>query len=206
MNFEAWAYNEQEKKKKELKEKEKEKADFLQKQVEHKKMKEYIDTETKTEENLHQLQDLVEGWVITQEQAEHITDWEELTQDDIQEIFDKIDAMEDLKDIDKYLPAELRITKEDYSKAMTDDIFRVQILTKLDTALTIIGQQIVPDSSGGVNLFSGFLSILDKNLILLQENTIDVKVNLNEIHEQKFPKPKLSLWSSFVNLMKEIFK
>jgi hypothetical protein len=62
--------------------------------------------------------------------------------------------MEDLKDVDKYLPAELRITKEDYSKAMTDDIFRVQTMTKLDTALTIIGQQIVPDSSAGVNLFS----------------------------------------------------
>jgi hypothetical protein len=46
--------------------------------------------------------------------------------------------MEDLKDVDKYLPVELRITKEDYSKAMTDDIFRVQTLTKLNTALTVI--------------------------------------------------------------------
>jgi hypothetical protein len=101
-------------------------------------MKEYIETETETEENLHKLHDLVEEGVLTKEQAEHIADGEELTQDDVQEIFDKIDEMEDLKDVDKYLPAELRITKEDYSKAMTDDIFRVQTLTKLDTALTII--------------------------------------------------------------------
>jgi hypothetical protein len=101
-------------------------------------MKEYIETETETEENLHKLHDLVEEGVLTKEQAEHIADGEELTQDDVQEIFDKIDEMEDLKDVDKYLPTELRITKDDYSKAMTDDIFRVQTLTKLDTALTII--------------------------------------------------------------------
>jgi hypothetical protein len=89
---------------------------------------------------------------------------------------------------------------------MTDDIFRVQTITKLNTALTVIWQQIVPDSSAWVNLFSWFLSVLDKNLVLLQENTIDVKDNLNEIHEKKFPKPKLSLWSSFLNFIKELFK
>ena len=204
MGLEAWAYKEKEKKKKELEEKEE--AEFQQKQVEHQKMKEYIQTETETEENLHKLHDLVDGGLLTKEQAEHIADWEELTQDDVQEIFEKIDEMEDLKDVDKYLPAELRITKEDYSKAMTDDIFRVQTMTKLDTALTVIWQQIVPDSSAWVNLFSWFLSILDKNLITLQENTIDVKDNLNEIHEKKFPKPQLSLWSSFLNFIKELFK
>jgi polyhydroxyalkanoate synthesis regulator phasin len=101
-------------------------------------MKEYIETETETEENLHKLHDLVEEGVLTKEQAEHIADGEELTQDDVREIFDKIDEMEELKDVDKYLPAKLRITKDDYYRAMTDDIFRVQTLIKLDTALTII--------------------------------------------------------------------
>lgn len=204
MGFEAWAYNEKEKKKKELEEKEE--AEFQQKQVEHQKMKEYIQTETETEENLHKLHDLVDEGLLTKEQAEHIAEWEQLSEEDVKEIFEKIDEMEDLKDVDKYLPAELRITKEDYSKAMTDDIFRVQTMTKLDTALTVIWQQIVPDSSAGVNLFSGFLSVLDKNLIILQENTIDVKDNLNEIHEKKYPKPKLSLWTTFLNFIKELFK
>lgn len=204
MGFEAWAYNEKEKKKKELEEKEE--AEFQQKQVEHQKMKEYIQTETETEENLHKLHDLVDEGLLTKEQAEHIAEWEQLSEEDVKEIFEKIDEMEDLKDVDKYLPAELRITKEDYSKAMIDDIFRVQTMTKLDTALTVIWQQIVPDSSAGVNLFSGFLSVLDKNLIILQENTIDVKDNLNEIHEKKYPKPKLSLWTTFLNFIKELFK
>lgn len=204
MGFEAWAYNEKEKKKKELEEKEQE--EFQKKQIEHQKMKEYIQTETETEENLHKLHDLVDEWLLTKEQAEHIAEWEQLSQEDVQEIFDKIDEMEDLKDVDKYLPAELRITKEDYSKAMTDDIFRVQTLTKLDTALTVIGQQVVPDASSWVNLFSWFLTILDKNLVILQENTIDVKDNLTEIHEKKFPKQQLSLWTQFLNFIKELFK
>jgi hypothetical protein len=89
---------------------------------------------------------------------------------------------------------------------MTDDIFRVQTLTKLDTALTVIWQQVVPDASSGVNLFSWFLSVLDKNLVILQENTIDVKDNLTEIHEKKFSEPHLSLWTQFVNFIKDLFK
>jgi hypothetical protein len=55
--------------------------------------------------------------------------------------------MEDVKDIDKYLPKELRVTRGDYIKALHDDIFRVQMLTKLSSALTLISQQINPDSA-----------------------------------------------------------
>jgi len=62
-------------------------------------------------------------------------------------MFDKISEMEDIKDIDKYLPVELRISKEDYSKALTDDIFRVKVTTKLDSSLTLIANRINPDSA-----------------------------------------------------------
>jgi len=55
--------------------------------------------------------------------------------------------VEELKDIDKYLPASLRITKEDYHTALHDDIFRVQTITKLETALTLLSQQINPDTA-----------------------------------------------------------
>jgi hypothetical protein len=37
-----------------------------------------------------------------------------------------------------------------------------------------------------LNLFSGFLTILDKNLKIVQENTIDIKENLKKIDEKKF--------------------
>jgi hypothetical protein len=65
----------------------------------------------------------------------------------IKEIFDKIDELDEVKDINKYIPEELRISKEDYLKALTDDIFRVQIITKLDSSLTLIANKINPDST-----------------------------------------------------------
>ena len=200
MSFEAWAYNEKEKKKKELEKKEI--TDFEKKQFEQQKTKEYIEAETQTEDNLHKLHELVDQGLLTQQQAEHIADWDELTTDEVQEIFDKIDEIEDIKDVDKYLPAELRITKEDYSKAMIDDVFRVQIINKLDSSLSVIWQQILPNSSSWVNLFLWLLSVLDNNLIILQENTVDIKLNLDEIDKKMYPKKDLNIWKSFLRFIK----
>ena len=58
-----------------------------------------------------------------------------------------------------------------------------------------------------MNLFSGFLSILDKNLILIQENTIDIKESLKEIDKKKFPKKedKRTFWQKIIDFIKEIF-
>jgi len=135
---------------------------------------------------MFKLKELIESGIITKDIAEKVVNNQDIDEDIIKEIFEKIDKMEEIKDIDKYIPNELRISKEDYSKSLTDDIFRVQTLTKLDTALTLIANKINPDSAMGLNLFSGFLTVLDKNLILVQENTIDVKDNLKEIDEKKF--------------------
>jgi archaellum biogenesis protein FlaJ (TadC family) len=51
-----------------------------------------------------------------------------------------------MEKIDEYLPKEYRITKEEYKKALSDNIFRTQILTKIDVALTIIYNQIKPEA------------------------------------------------------------
>lgn len=204
MGFEGWAYSEQEKKNKKQSE-EREKVIFLKNQSEHKKMKEYIKTEIETENSLHSLYELVDKWVLSKEHAEKIIQGEHLNEDTIRQIFDKIDAMEQVKNVDEYLPADLRISKDDYHKAIHDDIFRIQTITKLGTALTMLAKQITPDSSVGLNLFSGFLTILDKNLILLQENTIDVKDNLSEIHEKIFPKTKFNFWQKIKLFFSSIF-
>jgi hypothetical protein len=59
-----------------------------------------------------------------------------------------------------------------------------------------------------LNLFSGFLTVLDKNLIIVQENTIDIKENLKEVDEKKFWKKedKRTVWQKIVDFIKEIFK
>ena len=57
------------------------------------------------------------------------------------EIFDNIDKIEDIKDIDNYLPSDLRVTKDQYQQAMVNEVYRTQTLVKIKTALTILSQQ-----------------------------------------------------------------
>ncbi len=206
MWIESWALNEQEKKKRKLSEKEIQ--DNLLKTLEHQKVKEKISVEIEAEEELINLKELVEKGIISKDVAEQIIDWENIWEEAIKEIFEKIDQIDEIKDIDKYIPEELRITKEDYSKALTDDIFRVQLLTKLDSSLTLLANKINPDSAMWLNLFSGFLTVLDKNLIIVQENTIDIKENLKEVDEKKFWKKedKRTLWQKIKDFLKEIIQ
>lgn len=184
MWVESWALNEEEKKKKKLTEKQEQ--ENRKKIIEHQKVKEEIAVEIETEDEIFHLKELVEKWVITQESAQKIIDWEELDEKIVKEIFEKIDEMEEIKDIDEYIPKELRISHEEYDKALHDDIFRTQMITKLDSALALVAKQINPGQNMGLNLFSGFLAVLDKNLIKVQEHTIDVKDSLKEIDEKKF--------------------
>lgn len=211
MWVEAWFLKESDKKKKEISEEQKLHLEKWVNNIKELKNKEKKESEEENE-NLETTTDdilwLVEKWIISEETAKQITEWSEIDEESIKEIFEKIEEMEDLKDIDQYIPDDLRITKEDYSKALIDDVFRVQILTKLDTALTLITNQINPDSVMGLNLFSGFLTVLDKNLILVQENTIDVKDSLKEVDENKFWKKidNRNLWKKIVDFIKETTK
>lgn len=201
-----WIFSEKNNEK--LKNTEKEKKLEVKKQVEFQKTKEKIDISQKSEDEIFYLKELVEKWLVTKEVAEKIISWENMSNKEIEEIFDKIDEIEDIKNIDNYLPQNLRIKKDDYLKAIQDDIFRVQVLTKIDTALTLISQKINPDWGMWMNLFTWFLSILDKNLILIQENTIDIKDSLKEIDNKKFPKKEdsRSFFRKIIDFIKELIK
>lgn len=205
MGVESWAMNEEEKKKKTLSEKDIKENN--KKIIEHQKVKEKISVEIEAEDSLNDLKDLIDKWVITKETANKIVEWENIDETTIKEIFEKIDQLEEIKDIDNYLPIELRISRDDYSRALHDDIFRLQTITKLDSALTLIANKINPDSALGLNLFSWFLTVLDKNLVLVQENTIDIKDNLKEVDEKKHGKKidMRSLWEKIVDFLKDIF-
>jgi hypothetical protein len=91
---------------------------------------------------------------------------------------------------------------------LNDDIFRVQLLTKLDSSLTLLANKINPDSAMWLNLFSWFLTVLDKNLIIVQENTIDIKENLKEVDEKKYWKKedKRSLWQKIKDFLQNLIK
>lgn len=202
MAIEAGKYSDKEKKDK--KSVEQEEKQEVKKQNEFQKTKEKINIEIHAEEDLLDLKELVLQGVISTESAKNMVDGNALEDDIIQEIFNKIDEIEDISDIDKYLPVDLRISKQDYASALEDPIFRVQTITKLESALVILAKQISPDTISGMNLFSWFLSVLDKNLVTIQENTIDVKENLKALDEEKIIDQR-NWWEKLVALFKEIF-
>lgn len=183
MPIEAAAIKDQENKKNKLTEqellKEQEKA------LEFKKVKDEISIEIKAEQDLDNLKELVTKWVISTDTAKNIAEWMDIENEEINKIFDKIEQIEELKDIDNYLPKELRITKDEYKIAVIDEVFRLKMITKVNSALVLLSKKITPDSAMSINLFTWFLSILDKKLVLIQEHTIDIRDNLVEINKDK---------------------
>jgi len=204
MSIEEWRFEEEKKKKKleEINSKKEDKETFEKKQ----KNKEEILSKIETSEYLYELQELVKKWVITEEVATKLKTWKNINQAEIEEMFNKINEIEEIKDIDKYLPEDLRISKEEYLKALENKIFRIQTITKLDLALAFIVNQIEPwDSIWWVNIFGWFLWILDQNLRKIQENTIDIKDSLIKIDWNKNIDNK-TLRQKIIKFIKEIFK
>lgn len=105
----------------------------------------------------------------------------ELDRDEIQEIFEKIDEMDVIPDIDKFLPKNLRITKEQYLCALEDEVIRGQVLSTLDEALTCLYRESRADMPGIASIFADIFSILSqkkKMIMKIQGNVIDVKRSL----------------------------
>ncbi|MDC0506255.1 hypothetical protein OAN96_01520 [Candidatus Gracilibacteria bacterium] len=208
MPIEAGKYSDQEKKQLEKSEKLKtaEKKNLLDQQKAKAEIREHI----KADEALTRLHDLLDDHDIDLDIAdvEHIgkaLNGEELSHDDIEDILEKIDEIENTQDVDSYLPPEFRISKQQYHDALINDIVRLQTITKIDTALGLLANQATGgDGNMGLNIFSGYMAMLDKKLISIQENHIDMKDHLEEIEQEKKPSKKLSLWQKIIKFLKEL--
>lgn len=186
---------------------EEEKEAEAKKNIEFKLQKEKIWVEIEVEQEIFQLKEMVDSWMISWDIANKILSWEQITSEEIKEIFDKIDEIEDIKNIDDYLPRSLRITREEYIKAVKNDIFREKTITKLNTSLVLLSNKINPDSAIWLNLFSWFVNVLDKNLIRVQENTIDIKNWLRKIDQEKnlSKEDNRSFLQKIIDFIKELF-
>ncbi len=207
MRFEAGVKAEEEKKKKEKSEKQK-KQD-TQKILEQEKIKKELREKKEDSDVLHRLEEMLEDWELSQDEIKELkemVDRVDISEDQIEEILEKIWEIEEIEDVDKYLPSEFRITSQEYKKSLTDDIVRIQTLTKLWSWLSILSNQINSDSWVWMNLFSWYMIILDKKLVKIQENTIDVKSSLQKIEDKKHPLKKLSFWESVKDFFREIMK
>lgn len=170
------------------------------------KNKEKILNKIETSEKLSELKKLVEKWIISQQTANKIEKWEYIEKEEIQEIFNKIDEIEEIKNIDRYLPKKFRISKKEYIQALESKTYRIQTITKLDLALNFIAQQIEPwDFVWWVNIFWSFLTFLDNNLKIIQENTIDIKDSLTQIDKTE-EKNTRTLWQKILDFIKKLLK
>lgn len=207
MSIEAAKLKEEEKKKKIISEKEKTFA--RKKSIDLSNNREKWEKQEYSEKELFKLRNLLEDWNLdesTKKIVKKVVESDIIWEEEIKEIFEKIDEIENNDEISKYLPENSRITKEEYKKSLTENIVRKQTLTKLKTALTILANHINPDSSMWLNLFSGFMTVLDKNLITIQETHIDIKDSLEKIEEIKNPKEQKTFWEKIIIILKELIK
>lgn len=61
---------------------------------------------------------------------------------------------------------------------MRDPDARKDALVKIDAALSYIYASVNPNPLSMLNFFGGFMAALDRNLVRVQENTIDIKRSL----------------------------
>ncbi len=205
MWVEAWKLKEEEIKKKKITEKEKKINN--EKKLEFKKNKEKIIYSEKSEKELFELKNLLDINDIdpkTKILIEKVSGSDIIWEEEIKEIFEKIDEIENSEKIFTYLPKEFRITKDEYKKSLTNKIIRIKTITKLNTALAILSDHINPDSSLWMNLFSGFMLLLDKNLIIIQESNIDIKDSLEKIEEWQKNKKQKTFWEIIKDLFNKL--
>lgn len=208
MPLEAWKLAEGDKKQKEKSEREKKLEQ--NKLLENLKSKDKISEFSQTDEALWKLKDLLKGKdeldlsEVDINIIKKAIEWGKMTDEEIESVLEKIDEIEKTEDVDKYLPKESRITKEEYKKALVNEVFRVQVQTKLDTALTILANHANPWAVTWINLFSWYMAILDKKLVRIQENHIDIKDSLEWLEEKRWRKKWL--WKRFIEFIKELLK
>lgn len=174
MSFEG--ANEQQEKKKRLESEkhEEEKAEWRERY----RKKEIFATLFEKKKLLQFLKSMVERGLLKPRTARAIMAHKEVETKELEEMFTKIDAIEAIRNVEKILPNNLRLTKEEYASALKNDANRTQAIKKIEQALYFIANSHSPRSSSPVSAFLSFFAVLDTNLRTVQEHTIDLKRSL----------------------------
>lgn len=172
MTFTEW-FMEEEKKRKEQKQ-----LNETKDKDEQLKEIEKISHLSKIKLDLEKLKELIINWVIEPNFVKDLLKWEAVDDLEIEKIFEKIDEIENIKNIDKLLPPNLRLSKEEYISAINNLNQRIAILSKIDQALIYLYQQNSSHNIWWFDMFAGIMYLLNKNLQIVQWNYIDIKTNL----------------------------
>jgi len=153
----------------------------IKKRLEFEKSRKTLLLKIEKNKQLAYLKSIIERWLIWLNTVEHIINWDQISVDEAREIFDKIDQIEDIKDINIILPEYYRISREEYMKWIEDDDYRQILLSKIDEALKYIYVSTHSTQSPILSLFYNLMSNFNRNnktLVLVQGNLIDIKRSL----------------------------
>jgi hypothetical protein len=159
--------------KKQLTEKERKKE--VAKKLAFSKEKKTILERMSNKKELEFLKSLVERGLITVDSAAAITAAESISPEEVAEIFAKIDEIENVPHIESILPERLRLTKDEYAQAIETPEARTNALSKLDQALQYLYDSHHADGFSPMSFFFSTFLMLSKNLVKVQEATIDIK-------------------------------
>ena len=97
----------------------------------------------------------------------------------IENILEKLDNVKKFEDIDKLLPNSIIISKQEYTEALKDQEKKKLILKKLNKSLDIIYTNYRGTQTFKRSIFTNYVTLLNKNLVNLQSDFIDLKNFLN---------------------------
>ena len=131
-----------------------------------------------SEKKLEFLKSLVERGLITLDSAVAISTAESMPPDEVAAIFTKMDEIENIPKIESILPVAMRLTKDEYAQALESTDARTTALSKLDLALQYLYDSTHSDVFSPMSFFFSTFLMLSKNLVKVQEATIDIKRSL----------------------------
>ncbi len=179
MSKEGFIQDEENKKSLERKKKTESKKQQEQNEIVEKKKRKKIETE----ENLSKLKEMIRDGDMDTSAVNFIKDIARdgvIDSEEIQDILWKIDAIHTNPEVSRYLPEELRITRDEYLQALKDEEKKQIVLWKVENALWHLANQVSSGRKIGFNIFATMALILNKNLVVIQENHIDIKRNLQK--------------------------
>ena len=107
-----------------------------------------------------------------------ISTTESMPPDEVAAIFTKMDEIENIPKIESILPLAMRLTKDEYAQALESTDARTTALSKLDLALQYLYDSTHSDVFSPMSFFFSTFLMLSKNLVKVQEATIDIKRSL----------------------------
>ena len=114
------------------------------------------------------------------DEIKQVIETHNITEEDLNNILEKIDEILDVVEKKEILPKRLIFTKKEYLEALKNGKIRKILLKKLDNILDYTSESLQPTDN--LFLLVGYFFLTDKNLQIVHDNCIDIKENLEKLN------------------------